>query len=182
MATEVIGSTTLESSPGPTANSYSSLVDAKAYWDNDPNKDYSGLVDETLAKALITATMLIDLQYGERYKGELYDQSYALYWPRTGATDGRGVAITDYTEFPAGLAQAAAEQAYYGAQEDREAEAVLSATVMERVEGAVTVQYGDVSEQRQAATKRLLVSRVELLLKPFVSGGTGSYGSVMSRG
>lgn len=183
MATETIGSTTVVSDPGATANSYISLASAKSYWDSDPNKDYSGIADETLAKALITATLLLDAHYGGRYKGLLYDDSYALFWPRTDVTDPRGVAITDYTVFPVQLGLAVAEQAYYGAQSDREAEAELTGVSMERVEGAITVQYASASDQRIAASKPLFVDRVEALIAPFlIGGGGGRYVGFMTRG
>lgn len=182
MATETFGSTTIISDPGATANSYISVADAKAYYDFDPNKDYSAIDDETLAKALITATMLADAYYGDKYKGYLYDSAYALFWPRTSVTDQRGVVISDYTTFPTQLGWAIAEQAYYGATEDREAEPVIDAVTMERVEGAVTVQYSDVSDKRIAASKPLFVSRAQQLMSPFVIGGGSGMVQVMSRG
>lgn len=182
MATEVIGSTTLESSPGADANSYISLVDAKAYYNLDPNKDYSGISDETLAKALITATLLIDLQYGSDYVGKLYDDSYALYWPRTNAVDQRGVVITDYTVFPTQLGLAVAEQAYYGATSDREAEVTISNVLSQELDGVGSQTYMNASDQRIASRKPVIVSRAQQLISPFVIGGGSAMVGVMLRG
>ena len=182
MASETFGSTTIISDVGPTANSYISVADAKAYYDLDPNKDYSAIADETLAQALITARFLLDAYYGDKYRGTLYDQTYATFWPRVGVYDERGILIEDYTEFPTQLGYAQAEQAYYGATEDREAETTISNVLRKQLEGVGSITYMSASDQRLAASKGLFVDRAAQLIKPFVTGSTSPYIDLMSRG
>lgn len=182
MATETFGSTTIISDVGTTANSYISVADAKAYYDTDPNKDYSAITDETLAKALITATLLTDAYYGAKYKGDLYDSTYALFWPRTSVYDPRGVAITDYTVFPTQLGYAVAEQAYFGATTNREAELTISGVLSQTLEGVGSQTYQSASDQRIAGSKPLFVARAQQLIAPFVVGGGSAYVGTLQRG
>lgn len=182
MASETFGSTTIISDVGPTANSYISVADAKAYYDLDPNKDYSAIADETLAKALITSTLLADAYYGSKYKGLLEDSDNALFWPRTSVYDERGILITDFTAFPAQLGLAIAEQAYSLSTEDREVETSISNVISQKLDGVGSQTFMDASSQKIAAAKPLFVSRAQQLIAPFVTGGSSSFISTLSRG
>jgi hypothetical protein len=182
MASETFGSTTIISDVGPTANSYISVADAKAYYDLDPNKDYSAITDENLAKALITSTLLADINFGDQYVGLLEDSDNALFWPRTGAVDERGVSITDYTVFPAQLGLAVAEQGYSVAQENRETEISISNVISQKLDGVGSQTFMSASDQKIAASKPLFVERFSALIKPFIIGGGSGYTTVLQRG
>lgn len=116
MPTEVTPNFTVESDPGPNANSYSAIQFYKDYLANDPHKDISLQTDDEIAQSLINSTATLDTEYGDtqQYDGTLYDSTYALCWPREGVTDIRTDELIDeYTAFPAALQKATAVMAWY---------------------------------------------------------------------
>ena len=72
------------------ANSYVSVAEAKAYWD-DVAFDYSGLSDAQIQVSLVKATRYMDTRF--YYIGciEFPETPQALGWPRTYAYDRDGV-------------------------------------------------------------------------------------------
>ncbi len=75
----------LNTTPGdPAADSYPTLVEAKAYWDSI-GRDYSGMPDAELEQALRRGTAWLDGTYGQRFIGEAASASQALEWPRQDA-------------------------------------------------------------------------------------------------
>lgn len=184
MAIETAGSITVISDVGPTANSYSSIADIKAQWDKNPNIDYSSLDDEAIGQLAILATESLDLEYGSDYAGTLYDADYALFWPRVGVYDRRGVAITDYTVFPSDLANAVAAQAWWLNQVDFIALGATSVSgiKMQELEGLGKKEYFDIGSQRSALYKSPVSKDANKWLEGLVVGGTGGYTSVMQRG
>lgn len=172
----------LDNIPSPTANSYSSLADAKAYWDLNRHIDYSSYTDRELEQALIFATATLDVEFGSKYAGELYDESYALFWPRTGVYDSRGIAITDYTTFPTQLAQATACFAFTTLLEDRTAEVSVDAVVEKSMDGLGSVKYDSYGAKRAAATKTVVPNQCAKILGSLITSSTSSYVEFLSRG
>ena len=185
MATEIFGSITVISDVGPTANSYSSVANIKEQWDKNPNIDYSLLDDETIAQLAILSTESLDLEYGANYSGALYNEDYALFWPRTGVHDRRGIIIDDYTVFPSDLANAVAAQAWWmnevnliGLQVDSGVSEVKS----NDLEGLGGKEFFGVSDQLLASRKSPVSSGAKKWLDSMVLGGTSAYIQTMYRG
>ena len=184
MAIETVGSITVISDVGENANSYSSVANVKEQWDKNPNIDYSALDDEAIGQLAILATESLDLEYGTDYAGTLYNNEYALFWPRVGVKDRRGVAITDYTVFPRDLANAVAAQAWWLNQVDFVALGVssLSGIKSQELEGLGKKEFFDIGSQRSALYKSPVSKDANKWLEGLVIGGTGGYTSVMMRG
>jgi hypothetical protein len=142
------------------AESYVNLADAAAY------AEARGLTfaisgdDEALAEqALRRATTWLDATYRSQFPGDRKNlRQQALEWPRIGAYDRNGYNITD-SEIPRELVAATIEAAV----REKASPGALSPDVtpgqiakMERVEGAVTVEYaigsGVISDQRPVST------------------------------
>lgn len=175
----------VDSIPSPTANSYTSNADAITIWQSDPYKlDYAAVItDQDIA--LKSATALLDDIYGDSYKGAIYDTSYALYWPRTGVIDSRtGLLIDDFTSYPDDLARATALQAYHLYANNRQAESadLVSSNMREKLDGVGEVERGTTSEQKQATSRPTIHPEVARIMSKYVTGGTSSFTSVMSRG
>ena len=185
MATEIFGSITVISDVGPTANSYSSVANIKEQWDKNPNIDYSAVDDETIAQLAILSTESLDLEYGSDYVGALYDEDYALFWPRTGAYDRRGILINDYTVFPSDLANAVAAQAWWMNEIDLiglQINSGTSAVKGKNLEGLGGQEFFDVADQLLANRKSTVSSDAKKWLDSMVLGGTSAYVQVMFRG
>jgi hypothetical protein len=173
---------TADNVPSATANSYASLVDTKAIWDNDPYKnDYTAFPDDDISRALISATSQLDGEYGHRYKGLLFDDTFALFYPRTNIVDSRGVSITDFTIFPPEVALAASTQAWYILQSDREAEVSVSGTKKQKMDGLGELVFFSPSEQ-QSVKVALIHSETRAIINPYVTGGTSQYVTLVGRG
>ncbi len=174
------------STPGTTANSYASNAQFVTFMENDPWKkdDYpTGVADQD--RALISATQLLDDVYGDKYKGTIYDTTYALYWPRTGVTDPRtGLDITTYTTFPYDLMRATALQAYHLFQNDRQQETAdaVSLNKREKLDGVGEVERFDTSEQRSVLDRPAIHPEVSRIMAKWVDSASGKYSSVMDRG
>ncbi len=186
MASETFGSITVISDVGPTANSYSSVANIKAQWDKNPNIDYSALSDEQIGQLAIFATESIDLQYGEDYNGLLYDESYALFFPRVGVSDRRAVPIIDYTIFPSDLANAVAAQAWWLNEINFIGMATSTTSVSgvkrKEMEGLGSKEYFNVADQMVALRKSQVSSDAKKWLSSFVIGGLSDYTQMMYRG
>lgn len=177
---------TVISTPSDTANSYAAIDFVKAQWDVNPNIDYSSLDDETIGNLAIYATQFIDNEYASSYNGEIYDDSYALFWPRTGAVDRRGVPITDYTVFPEDLQKAIAAQAWYLNSIDllssETTTGAISGVKSKSFEGLGSKEYFSVSEQRTALYKSRVCTDARNYLESLVTGSSSPYTNVMQRG
>jgi len=185
MATETFGSITVISDVGPTANSYSSVANIKAQWDKNPNIDYSSVDDETIAQLAILSTESLDLEYGSDYAGTLYNEDYALFFPRVGVYDRRGILIDDYTVFPSDLANAVAAQAWWMNEIDfisLQVNSGVSGVKSKKLEGLGGKEYFDVADQLLASRKSVVSSDAKKWLDSLVSGGTSAYIQTMYRG
>lgn len=171
--------------PAEDANSYSSIANVKAQWGKNPNIDYSSLTDEEIGDLAILATESIDLEYGEDYKGSIHNENYALFFPREGVYDRRGVAITDYTVFPSDLANAVASQAWWLHSVDLvdlEINTGISGVRSKNMDGLGGKEFFDPSDQILANRKSTISSDTKKWLSSFVQGGTSSYSQTMQRG
>lgn len=171
--------------PSSTANSYASNAEAIAVWSIDPHKTDYPTVETSQDQALRTATQQLDDTYGDKYKGELYDATFALYQPRTGVTDPRtGVIITDYTVYQDDIKRATAIQAYYVFKNDRDAESadLVSTNTSEKLEGVGSVSRGTTSEQIQATNRSLIHDEAARIMTKWVDGITSKYSTVIERG
>jgi len=186
MANETYGTTTIINDVGSDANSYASVAEIKAQWDKNPNIDYSLLDDETIARFAIASTQSLDLQYGENYAGTLYNKDYALFWPRVGVFDRRGVLIDDYTVFPSDLIGATAAQAWWLNSVDLLSIEIsgggASGTKRKSMDGLGELEYFDVTDQMIASRRPQVSSEAKGWLSSFVLGGTSAYVQVMYRG
>lgn len=173
---------TVDSTPSSTSNSYASVPDTKLIWDDDPYKnDYSAFTDDQIGRALISATSQLDGEYGQRYKGQLFDSEFSLFYPRTGISDARGVSITVFTVFPADIALAASTQAWYILQSDRGAEVSVSGVSKQKMDGLGELQFFNPNQQL-AAKLTLIHSETKAIINPYVTGGTSQYVSLVGRG
>lgn len=64
------------------ANSYVSLAEANAYFDNRPDSDWTGATDDAKKTALIKATDYLLERFRNRWKGLRIDPTQTLDWPR----------------------------------------------------------------------------------------------------
>lgn len=105
----------LNTTPGdPAADSYPTLVEAKAYWDSI-GRDYSGMADDEIEQALRRGTAWLDGTYGARFIGKASTFDQALEWPRQDAVY-RGEALPS-DEIPRKVKNAASEAAWREATE-----------------------------------------------------------------
>ncbi len=148
----------------PDANSYGSVGEADAYWQDRDNATWSAAVTVAKEAALIQATQFLDASYV--WRGARIDRDQALDWPRVGAVDDEGFE-RDSNAVPAEVKQAAFElalQALSGALLKVQERAGL----IERVKaGSVEVQY---AERAPAGKRYELVDRI---LTPLVEGAIG---------
>ena len=186
MAAEVIGSITVISNPSSDANSYASIAKYKEVLSLDVNKDISGETDESIAARLINATRQIDFENSGNFLGELYDDSYALQFPRKGLVDYRGIKVTDYTVFPDQLILATIYQSYYIDKVDYYSESSsVSGVKRQEMEGLGSQEFFDPSDQKKAVKKDKWAKEVggflnSFLLSPIATGS--SYVTVLGRG
>jgi len=181
MATENFTGFDVISDVGATANSYVSVADTKVFWLTDPYKIIGTITDEEIAKAVITATKQIDLVYGKSFNGELYDETYSLFFPRLYLYDSRGVSITDYTIFPKEIAEATALQAWYVLQSNRVADNSVTGVKKQGMDGLGYQEYFSPNAQLSAKPS-IIQDEVSLVLEPYVSSGTGKYSMTVGRG
>lgn len=175
MATETFGTTTIINDVGPTANSYVSVSYVKSQWSVDPNKDFSSLSDEDIAKIAIYATSVFDAEFWALYDGTLYNSSYALFWPRTGTYDSRGVPINDMTLFPNDLKKAVSEQSWYLNGNDVFAPLNISGVKQKVLEGTGSKTFYDLGDLRSALSKSVVSDLASKLISPLLIGN--SYGN-----
>lgn len=177
---------TVISDPSATANSYADIDFVKAQWDLNPNIDYSALSNEEIGNLAIYATANLDTQYGTDYLGVLYDAEYALFYPRVGVVDRRGVPIIDYTIFPLDLQKAVAAQAWYLNSVDfvaaETSSGQISGVQSKSMDGLGSKTYFDTSEQKTALYKSKVCSDARKYLESLVSGSSSPYISIMQRG
>jgi hypothetical protein len=144
------------------ATSYISLTNARAFA-AARGKTLSA-VDATAEMALIKAMDVIE-SYRARFQGTKVDKDQALQWPRYGVVvDGFPV---DDDEIPACLPLAQAALAIESQTTELFANSDGRQVVMERVEGAVTVQY---SEANGGSSPQPSFGLAESLLAPLFGG------------
>lgn len=186
MANETYGAVTIIDDVGPTANSYASVATVKAQWDKNPNIDYSTLTDEQIARLAILATESLDLEYGTDYTGVLYDEDYALFWPRVGVYSRRGVLLDDYTVFPTDLQNAVAAQAWWLGAVDLIGLEVTGGGVggvkRQKMDGLGEKEFFEIADQRLAARRSSVSSDAKKWLEGLVIGGASAHTQVMRRG
>ena len=178
MSTETFGTTTIIDDVGPSANSYVNVAYVKSRWDIDPNKDYSLIDDETIAKLAIYSTQVFDSEFWAMYAGYLFNSSYALFWPRAGAYDSRGVSITDYTVFPEDLKKSIAEQMWYLQSNDVFAVISIGDVKSQSLDGVGSKTFYDIGARRSALTKNVVSDLAAKMISPLLIGGT--YGNSFS--
>ncbi len=168
---------------GPSANSYTSVAYAKSLWILDPYKDVGSLEDEFIAKCVISATAQINREYGKWFSGSLYDDTYALFFPRKNIADSRGVEITDMTVFPSEVADAAATQAWYVCNSNRSEESSVSVVKSQKGEGIGSIEYFSPAQQAAYARSATISEETRLIISPYIIGGNSSkYVTLMGRG
>lgn len=69
------------------ANSYISLVDAVAYFNNRNDQSFNAATPDQQAGALVRAAQGMDYWLNGRWYGRRTNQSQSLDWPRTGVVD-----------------------------------------------------------------------------------------------
>lgn len=95
--------------PAPGANSYATIAEADAYLDNSIRATaWATVLDDDKARALITATRLIDKQC---LCGDQTDPDQPLHFPATGVVDHEGDEVPD-DEVPLGITNATIELAF----------------------------------------------------------------------
>ena len=172
----------LISTPGPDANSYASLQEAKDFWDLNRYVDYSTYTDAELEQSLQYATSQLDVQYGTIYSGELEDEDNALFWPRTGVTDARGISITDYSEFPRQLKEATACFTWSILQSNRNAEVDVDAITEKTLSGVGTLKFDTVGAKKSAQNKPVVPTECEKYLTGLIKKSTNRYTELFVRG
>lgn len=172
MATETFGSVTVISDVGATANSYVSVAETKAQWALDPNKDASGFTDEQIAVFVIYATEVTDAENWALYDGYLFNPDYALFFPRAGLTDSRGVKISDMTIFPKDLKKSVIEQAYYLSSNDVFATLNLNGVKSQSLTGVGSKTFYDLGEYRAALKKNVMSDLAKKYLSALLIGGS----------
>lgn len=166
---------------GTDANSYVSVADTKVIWNLDPYKESTTLTDEEIGKAVITATRQLNMQYGSQYKGSIYDDTYALFFPRIDINDSRGIEIIDYTIFPPELAEATAIQSWYVGQSNRVIEVSPSNIKKNRMDGLGSQEFFSPSVQI-SAKNNMISDEVYLLIKAYITSGGSKYVDLLGRG
>lgn len=178
MASETFGSVTIIDDAGANANSYVSVPYVKSQWSIDPNKDFSSLTDEDIARLAIYTTSVLDAELWAMYDGDLFNASYALFWPRTNAYDSRGIRITDMTVFPNDLKKAVAEQCWYLNTTDVFKQTQISGLKQQVLDGVGSKTFYDLGELRSALSKPVISELASKLVSPLLIGQ--SYGSKYS--
>ena len=181
MAIEIVGEFTVTSDVGPAANSYVSIADTKTSWETDPYKEASKYTDEEIGMAVITATNQLDSKYWNNYKGALFDDSYALHFPRTGLYDSRGISITDYLTFPVEFAKAVSIQAWYILVGDRRLEPEVSSIKKLKMDGLGMKEFFGAASQANNM-KALISIEASDAISPYISGGSSKYSMTVHRG
>lgn len=181
MAIEIFTNFTVISDVGETANSYISVEDTKSLWELDPFKQGTALTDEEIGRAVITATTQLNNKYGNKYLGYIYDETYALFFPRTNLADSRGIAIDEYTTFPSEVANSAGIQAWYASSSNRSEESSVSGVKQNKMDGLGSQTFFSPAQQKNSGYN-LISSEVELMIAPYVLGGANPYVSFMGRG
>jgi hypothetical protein len=179
MAIEIIGSITVNSDVSPEANSYVSLVEAKYYWELDPYKKSYAYTNDQIARALISSTNSIDYFYQGTFKGDIFDPTIPLFFPRKNIKDARGVEIKDMTVYPKDIKRATAIQAYYSLEFDRNEEASISAVKSQKMDGLGSQEFFSPSIQA-SAKKPLIHEEAQSIMQPYVS--FSKYSVMIGRG
>lgn len=133
----------LNTTPGdPAADSYPTLVEAKAYWDSI-GRDYSAMADVELEQALRRGTAWLDGTYGARFIGKASTFDQSLEWPRQDAVY-RGEALPS-DEIPRKVKNAASEAAWREATEPNSLspDYVPAEGVKQEQVGPLSVTYKD---------------------------------------
>ena len=184
MANETFGTTTIIDDVGSSANSYVNVAYVKSRWNIDPNKDYSSISDETIAKLAIYSTQVFDSEFWAMYAGYLFNSYYALFWPRYGTYDSRGVSITDYTVFPEDLKKSIAEQMWYLHSNDVFAVISIGDIKSQTLEGVGSKEFYDIGARRAALTKNIISDLAAKMISPLLIGGSygGSFSNPVVRG
>ena len=131
--------------------------------------------------ALILATKQINTKYWSMFLGALYDDTYALMFPRTNITDSRGVEITDFATFPLEVSEAASIQAYHSATSNRQEEISVSRVKQKKMDGLGSQTFFSPALQR-ASVNDVISDEALLLLKPYIGQSANKYVSFMTRG
>lgn len=181
MAIENLTGFDVISDVGPTANSYASVEDTKASWAIDPYKKDHQFTDDEIGMALILATKQINTKYWSMFLGNLYDETYALLFPRENISDSRGVEITDFTIFPVEVSEATSVQAYYSASSNRQEEISVSGVKQKKMDGLGSQTFFSPALQR-ASVNDVISEESLLLLKPYLGQSSNKYVSFMTRG
>ena len=88
------------------ANSYLSVAGADVYWEERDGADWAAATVPAKEAALIAASQYLDASYC--WKGRKGSATQGLAWPRSGAVDGEGIAISG-DSLPGALTAATAE-------------------------------------------------------------------------
>ena len=154
------------------ADSYLSVDDADAYWDN--HGQLSAWMDSTTAQkeeALRVGTQYLDMNYGPAWKGSRTNGTQALDFPRSDMVD-RDEYNIDSDSIPTKLEHATAEAAYRHRNETDglfpDVSASDSGVKRERV------RVGEIEDEKEysgakVTTKQFL--KIDALVRDFVHGG-----------
>ncbi len=155
------------------ADSYVSVADAKAYWD-DIGFDYSAYDDTEIEQALRRSTAWVDGRYRRRFPGARTNgRGQALEWPRTSVYDFDGNEVPA-DEIPVEIQNATAEAAKREVAGTTLSPDVTTGTIAKRERvGSLEVEYAGIPS---ASAQRPTVLAVEEILSAlFPVGGATSF-------
>lgn len=164
----------------PGADAYAELATILAYWEARGDATLSALTTDSLRDAAVRrATQFLDLQWGDRFKGDAQYEAQALSWPRLYVYTREGWALTGV---PAAVVTATAELSRLAVAgplggSGAAAQAPGQADIESMKAGSVDIKYrtGFKSEIEQSHADRFFL--VERLLRPLLRGAGINQGS-----
>lgn len=144
----------------PTANSYCTLAEARAFYAQNIRATSDGLSDDaTLTALLVDATQLLDEHYD--WFGSAATMTQALLWPRSGTWDARRVSVPSNV-VPDKIKRATAEFARQLLDADRTADSDVETQGLKRLK-ADTIEL----EFRDNVSAKVIPDRVAEMLQRY---------------
>lgn len=154
------------------ADAYASRAAVLAYWADRADTTFSTAAAEAQDAAIRRATQFLDVQWGDRFKGERLVEDQALEWPRVGVTTREGWAVEgvppQVVKATAELAKIALDGPLAGA--GAAAPAPSQASISSMKAGSVELTYATAAKSRletDHADKFFLIAG---LLRPILKG------------
>jgi hypothetical protein len=162
------------------ADSYISTADAATYLTNFGSGDAWSEIDPDTQEILLRkSTRDLDVLYGQSYASTLLSTSQSLLWPRESFTDTNGRTVS---AIPKEIGYAVAELALINSVSDVTGPGDKSGMVkLERTE-IVNAVKSWTEYFAPSATNELAVRKINLLLAPYLSGGSSAMSARIVRG